>query len=54
MKFASKTDIEIAKLCDGESVSFYLPTLTGKETREEILGLLRKHFNKVVDVSRLV
>ena len=46
IKFASLTDLAIEQLLDGEPLERILPNLSGRETKEYILHLLREKLEK--------
>ena len=46
LKFASRTDLAIEQLLDGEPLERILPNLSGRETKEYILHLLREKLEK--------
>jgi len=52
MKFATKTQIKINQLLDGEPVKTYLPNLNGTENPSEILKQLEERFAHAAKVGQ--
>jgi len=51
MRFASETKIEINRLLDGEPLFRILPALSGRESEEEILTLLKSKIDRLETVD---